>query len=58
MPMLVKLARVSTRRGEVWRHCESCDELTAMAPHQTTCDACPATDTPSYRPELAGRRWS
>jgi hypothetical protein len=40
MPMLMRLARVTTRRSEVWRHCEICDELAAMAPYATTCDAC------------------
>ncbi|MEV4756008.1 hypothetical protein AB0J86_12970 [Micromonospora sp. NPDC049559] len=58
MPMLVNLVRVSTRRNEVWRHCESCDELAAMAPYQVICSACSSIDVPPYRPELTGRGWS
>ena len=55
MPMLVNLARVTTRRTEVWRHCEDCDELAAMAPNAFTCDVCAPTPAPTYR---ATRRWS
>jgi hypothetical protein len=42
MPMLVNLAPATPRRAEVWRHCETCDELVAMAPWASVCDACTA----------------
>ena len=55
MPMLVKLARVSTRRAEVWRHCEVCDELAAMPPFAFVCDTCSDVTPSPYR---LRRRWS
>ncbi|MEH1130033.1 hypothetical protein [Micromonospora sp. CPCC 206061] len=60
MPTVVHLVRVTTRRGEVWRHCEICDDLAAMPPHVTICDACTPVVTPAYGLRLvdADRGWS
>jgi hypothetical protein len=48
VPTVIHIVRVSTRRGEVWRHCEICDDLAAMPPHVTICDACTTVTNPAY----------
>ncbi|MFC0526758.1 hypothetical protein [Phytohabitans kaempferiae] len=52
MPTVIHLLRPSTGRGEVWRHCEICDDLVAMPPHATICDACTTVTAPAYRLRL------
>jgi hypothetical protein len=60
VPTVVHLVRVTTRRGEVWRHCEVCDDLAAMPPHVTICDACAPVVAPAYGLRLVDvdRGWS
>jgi hypothetical protein len=48
VPTVIHVVRVSTSRGEVWRHCEICDELAAMPPHVFICDACTTVASPAY----------
>jgi hypothetical protein len=52
--MVVTLACVTTLRREVWQHCECCDELAAMPPYESVCDACAAGDGQTYPGDLAG----
>lgn len=40
LPMLLNLAVPAPLRREVWRHCESCDELAAMPPYVFVCETC------------------
>lgn len=54
MPMLMTSARVTTLRSEVWRHCETCDDLAAMAPHATTCDVCSSGTDQAYPVDRLG----
>lgn len=60
MPTVIHIARVTTARAEVWRHCEICDDLAAMPPHVTICDACSTVATPAYGLRLIsdGEGWS
>ncbi|MEJ3748464.1 hypothetical protein WEI85_34920 [Actinomycetes bacterium KLBMP 9797] len=64
MPTVVDAALFPRGRGEQWRHCEICDELAAMAPQATLCDACAEVVTPMaglrlvHEVDHAGRGWS
>lgn len=42
LPMLLGLGLATSGRREVWRHCEVCDDLAAMAPHVSVCETCAA----------------
>ncbi|MEO3923882.1 hypothetical protein ABGB07_08470 [Micromonosporaceae bacterium B7E4] len=53
-PMVMTPARVTTLRREVWRHCECCDELAAMAPHASVCDVCAADAGQTYPADRVG----
>lgn len=53
-PMVMTLARVTTLRREVWRHCETCDELAAMPPYENVCDACATGTGQTYPVDPAG----
>jgi hypothetical protein len=59
VPTVIHLVRLTTGRGEVWRHCEICDDLAAMPPHVTICDACTTVAAPAYGLRLVdGEGWS
>jgi hypothetical protein len=43
----------------VWRLCEICDDIAAMPPHVTICDACTTIAAPVYGLRLVdGEGWS
>ncbi len=54
MPRLYKAARVTTRSGAIWRHCDVCDDLAALAPGDRVCPACVAVVPVSVVPFLHG----
>jgi hypothetical protein len=59
VPTVIHLLLETAFRGEVWRHCEICDELAAMPPHATICDTCTAVAAPAYGLRLVGDEgWS
>jgi hypothetical protein len=59
VPTVIHILRATTRRGEVWRHCEICDDVAAMPPHVTICDACTSVAPPAYGLRLVGDEgWS
>ena len=59
VPTVIHLLPESPRRGEVWRHCEICDDLAAMPPYATICDACATVATPAFGLRLVGDEgWS
>jgi hypothetical protein len=60
VPTVIHPDLIPPGRGEVWRHCEICDDLAAMPPHATICDACTPVISPAYglRSVDADRGWS
>jgi len=60
VPTVIHLPHASARRGEVWRHCEICDDLVAMPPHVSICDACTLVAPPAYGLRLVsnGEGWA
>jgi hypothetical protein len=44
MPTVVNAARVTTKDGAVWRHCDGCGLLVALPPEIFFCPACTPID--------------
>ncbi|GAA1778298.1 hypothetical protein [Luedemannella helvata] len=44
---LAAVVRITTKRRHVWRHCDGCGDLAALAPDQTHCQTC---TTPTAKP--------